>query len=63
MNETTTTQLLALKLRVIATLADTIAPSVDSVGIRRALNLISDETFSAAYGLSQLERRPAEVAK
>jgi hypothetical protein len=57
MNDTTQ-QLIALKLKIISQLADSLVLGCSPTVIRKGLRLIADTTFDAAYELSQLEGRP-----
>jgi hypothetical protein len=52
----TTQQLIALKLKIISQLADSLVLGCSPTVIRKGLRLIADTTFDAAYELSQLRK-------
>jgi len=49
--------LIALKLRIVSQLADSLALTAESPSVRRALHLIADTTFDSAVDLSAPSRQ------
>jgi hypothetical protein len=61
MNNNHRQQILAYKCRVLAGLADSLAPYVESAGIQKGLELISSTLQEVAAEITRLEPDPEEI--